>query len=134
DEPSRTESDMASIEKRQRNDRVRYYARYRDPSGRQVVKVFDRKIDAERHLITVENAKLTGSYVDPRRAAVAIKDWSRQWLAAQNHLRPSTRARYEGILKKQIIPRWGDVKLSAVSHAEVTAWINELSLAPATVR
>jgi integrase len=78
--------------------------------------------------------KITGSYVDPRRAALTIGQWSREWLAAQNHLKPSTRARYEGIVGKQILPRWGSVKLSDVSHAEIVAWINELTLAPATVR
>lgn len=125
---------MASIEKRPRNGRMRYYARYRDPSGRQVVKVFDRKVDADRHLIGVENGKLTGTYVDPRRAAVTIGDWSAQWLAAQHHLKPSTLARYEGILGKQVLPRWSRTRLSAITHAEVAAWINELTLAPATVR
>ena len=40
---------MASIEKRNRNGRSRWYVRYRDPAGRQRTKVFDRKIDAERY-------------------------------------------------------------------------------------
>ena len=43
---------MASIEKRNRNGRSRWYVRYRDPAGRQRTKVFDRKIDAERYLTT----------------------------------------------------------------------------------
>ena len=33
---------MASIEKRTRNDQLRWYARYRDPGGTQLVKVFGR--------------------------------------------------------------------------------------------
>jgi hypothetical protein len=44
---------MASIERRKRNRQVRWYARYRDPGGAQLVKVFDRKVDAERFLTTV---------------------------------------------------------------------------------
>ena len=84
---------VASIEKRTRNGRLRYYVRYRDPSERQIVKVFNRKIDADRYLISIENAKITGSYIDPRRAALTLGQWSREWLAAQNHLKPSTRAR-----------------------------------------
>ena len=63
---------MASIEKRTRNGRPRYYVRYRDPSERQIVKVFDRKVDADRYLISVENAKITGSYIDPHRAALTL--------------------------------------------------------------
>jgi integrase len=57
-----------------------------------------------------------------------------QWLATQGHLRPSTRARYDGIVKKQIKPRWGNVKLADVTHVDVVAWVNGLELAPATVK
>jgi hypothetical protein len=39
---------MASIEKRVRNGRAYYRARYRDPSGRQRNKSFRRKVDAEK--------------------------------------------------------------------------------------
>ena len=52
---------MASIEKRNRNGRSRWYVRYRDPAGRQRTKVFDRKIAAERYLTTTEAAKLSGN-------------------------------------------------------------------------
>ena len=41
---------MASIEKRVRNGTVSYRARYRDPTGRQRVKTFRRKVDAEKYL------------------------------------------------------------------------------------
>jgi integrase len=125
---------MSSIEKRTRNGRMRYYARYRDPSGRQVVKVFDRKVDAEKHLLTVEVAKLTGGYVDPRRSALPVGEWADQWLASQGHLKPTTKARYDGIVNKQIKPRWGNVKLGDVTHVDIVAWVNSLELAPATVR
>lgn len=42
----------------------RRYARFRDPSGAQVVKVFDRKVDAERHLAA---GTQVGPTVDRRR-------------------------------------------------------------------
>jgi hypothetical protein len=43
---------VASSEKR--NWRLRWYARYRDPAGAQLVKVFARNVDAGRFLTTVE--------------------------------------------------------------------------------
>jgi hypothetical protein len=47
---------MASIEKRPRRDgRTSWRAHYRTPSGEQRNKTFDRKVDAERLLATVEN-------------------------------------------------------------------------------
>ena len=56
------------------------------------------------------------------------------WLAAQTHLKPSTRARYEGIVTKHISPRWGTTALAKVGHADVAAWVAGLDLAPASVR
>ena len=70
---------MASVEKRIRDGRVRWYARYRDPNGRQLSRSFDRKADAERFLTGVESSKLTGSYVDPALARLTVGEWAAQW-------------------------------------------------------
>lgn len=117
---------MASIEKRVRNGRSRWYIRYRDPSGNQRTKTFDRRIDGERYLTTVESAKLAGSYTDPRRAAVTIGEFANKWQAAQAHLKPSTRERYAGLLRTHVAPRWSSVRLSDVGHADVQAWVSSL--------
>jgi hypothetical protein len=116
---------MASIEKRTRDGRTRWYARYRDPDGEQRTKTFDRRADAERYLTGVESSKLTGSYIDPARARVTVGDWSVRWLDGQAHLKPSTYERYAGI-----------VRLADVTHAEVQRWVTQLSKtsSPATVR
>ncbi len=63
--------------------------------------------------------------------------WAAQWVAAQVQLKPTTRARYELALRRQVLPTWESVPLSAVSYAEVAAWVQRLTasgLAPATVR
>jgi len=65
---------------------------------------------------------------------MTVSEWSERWLAAQGHLKPSTRARYEGILDKQVLPRWGRITLTAVRHVDVAGWVAELTLAPSTVR
>lgn len=125
---------MASIEKRLKGGQVRWYARYRSPDGKQKTKTFDRKVNAERYLAGVESSKLAGSYVDPARSRVTVGAWSRQWLEGQTHLKPSTRARYAGILTKHIEPRWGSTPLALVGHADVSTWVSQLNLAPASVR
>jgi integrase len=127
---------MASIEKRLRNGQVRWYARYRDPVGEQRTKTFDRKVDAERFLTSVESSKLSGSYVDPTRARMTIGEWSSHWLEAQAHLKPSTKERYEGILREHVLPRWAKMRLADVSHAEIQTWVTKLGKdrSPATVR
>ena len=125
---------MASVERREDGGRLRYVARYRDPSGKQRNKTFTRKIDAERYLTSIENAKLTGQYVDPARSKIGVGAWADLWIDAQADLSPTTRNRYQGIIDAHIRPRWGNVQLASVTHAEVQRWLTRLTLAPASVR
>ncbi len=76
---------MASIEKRTRDGRVRWYTRHRDPEDVQQNKTFDRKVDAERFLTTVESVKLTGSYVDLAASRITLGMWAQRWLDGQTH-------------------------------------------------
>lgn len=39
--------------------------------------------------------------------------------AGQAHLKPTTRERYEGIVRKHIRPRWSSTKLADVAHADI---------------
>jgi Site-specific recombinase XerD len=127
---------MSSIEKRAyRDGKPAWRAHYRAPDGRQRNKTFRRKVDAERFLATVEGSKLTGAYIDPTLARMTVDAWAVQWFAGQGHLKPSTRHRYEGIMRTHVVPRWGGVRLADVSHAAIQTWITELSAqrAPSSV-
>lgn len=48
-------------------------------------------------------------------------------LAAQAHLAPTTFARYEIAVNVHVLPRWGNVHLSAISHADVQGWVSDLA-------
>jgi integrase len=127
---------MAHIERRVRNGKVSYRARYRDPAGRERSKTFSRKVDAERWLTEVEHTKVRGGWTDPALGKVRFSDWLTAWWATTTNLRPTTRARDETLLRLHAVPRFGDVPLAAISQLEVRAWVAELSargLAPATV-
>jgi integrase len=126
---------MASIEKRARDGQTTWRAHYRTPAGAQRNKTFSRKVDAERFLASVEGAKVTGTYVDPALSKVTVGDWARRWLDGQAHLKPTTRSRYDGILRKHVYPKWDRVKLANVSHGDIQAWVTELTKghSPATV-
>jgi hypothetical protein len=63
---------MASVEKRTRNGRLRWVARYRDPAGNSRANTFDRKVDAEKFLTGTESSKLAGTYVDARAGALTV--------------------------------------------------------------
>jgi integrase len=60
--------------------------------------------------------------------------WADLWIDAQADLSPTTRNRYEGIIRVHIRPRWGPMRLSEVSHADVQRWVTSLEIAPASAR
>jgi len=112
-------------------------ARYRDASHREHARHFSRKVDAERWLAAMEVSISRGEWLDPAHGKVRVGDWAAQWLADQVQLKPSTFARYELILRKQVLPTWERMPLSKVTFADVGVWVQELSashLSAASVR
>ena len=90
--------------------RTRWLARYRDPAGQQRSKSFDRKIDAERFLISVENAKLTGGYIDPTAARLT---WASGPSAGSTVRRTSNLSPGSGTPEScgsTSTPRWGSTE------------------------
>jgi Phage integrase, N-terminal SAM-like domain len=128
---------MAHIEKRVRNGRVTYRARYRDPAGREHGKVFARKLDAQRFLTEMENAKLRGRWTSPSLGRVLFRDWLTEWRRTTASLRPNTEARDEWLLRLHVLPRFGPMPLAKIGQHDVRAWVAELGtrgLAPSTVQ
>jgi hypothetical protein len=124
---------MTEIEKRIRNGKDRWVARYSDPSGVRRAKTFDRKTDAKNFLAQTKTAIITGNYVDPARGRITLGPWADKWLRTQGRLKRSTYARYEGIVTKHIKPRWGTTPLVRITHEDVAEWVSSIRLAPASV-
>lgn len=114
----------------------RWLVRWRDPEGAQRKKSFERKPDAENYATRVENDMLSGFYISPDAGKVTMKEWGEQWLQAQAHMKPSTWARYESVIRNHIIPKWGSCHLSSVRHAEIQTWVSTSakSMAATSVR
>jgi integrase len=128
---------VASIEKRSRNGQLRWYARYRDPAGTRLVKVFDRKFEAERFLTTVEASKITGSYIDAKRASITFRAFAEEhWVAHSHNLATdTTRPRKRSTLDRHILPALGSYPVGAIKPSivatAVATWTQ--TLAPGTV-
>lgn len=111
-------------------------ARYRDLAGKEHARHFKRKADAQRWIDSVTTAVVTGTYVDPGRAAITVAAMADGW-ASNPGWTASTRARNESILRRHVLPRWGSTRLSSVDHEEVQRWATDLArtgLAANTVR
>ena len=116
----------------------RWRARWREPgSPKESGRTFARKRDAEVFLARVQASVLEGTYLDPKRGQTPFRDWVDQWWATTMHLRPSSRARSEGIVRNQLVPRFGDWPLASIRPTDVRAFVSELAaggLAPGSVR
>jgi integrase len=97
-------------------------ARWRDPSGRERNKTFTRMLDANRFLLSIEDAKLRGAYVDPAAGKVAFGKWAERWYASTAHLKPSTRHDYRALLDNQILPTFRGSALAAIDTLAVKEW------------
>lgn len=75
--------------------------------------------------------------MDPARGKILLGDWAGTWLETKVDLRPSSRARLEGVLRAHIVPEFGDRPLSGIGNAEIGAWVARLGsagLSASTVR
>ena len=128
---------MSSVEKRTRGGQLRWRAHYRDPAGQQRNRSFPRKIDAERYLVKIEAAKITGSYVDPKQAARTFRDIAKEhWTAHSHNLAADTRRpRKRSVLDNHILPVLGDYPVGGIKPSTMAAAVATWSktLAPGTV-
>jgi integrase len=118
---------MAHVERRVRNGRVTYRARYRDPAGREHGKVFARKADAQRFLNETETAKARGAWTDPALGRVLFREWFAEWRRTTARLRPNTEARDERLFRLHLLPHFGPMPLARIGQRDVRAWVAGLT-------
>jgi integrase len=90
--------------------------------GRERSKSFARKLDAERFLVAIEDAKLRGAYVDPAAGKVPFSEWAERWYNTTAALRHTTRRDYRKLLDQQVLPVFGDWTLAAIDTLAVKEW------------
>jgi integrase len=122
---------MASIQKRSNGQ---WRARYRDPSGRERARHFDRKVDAQRWLDEQAAAMVTGQWVNPKAGKVTFGDYARAWQAAQMHRR-NTALAVDSALRIHALPVFGDRPISSIRRSEIQTFVKALGerLAPSSV-
>lgn len=109
-------------------------ARWRTPDGRSRSKTFARKIDAQRHLASIEHAKLTGGYVDPAAGKVTFRRYAEAWRQIQPH-RHGTGVAVGHQLRLHVYPVIGERPIGALRPSEIQALVSKMSeqLAPSTL-
>ncbi|MGH3785857.1 MAG: tyrosine-type recombinase/integrase [Pseudonocardiaceae bacterium] len=120
---------MASIAKRGN----RWFARYRDDTGREHGKRFDRKVDAQRWIDEATTSLITGQYVDPRAGRTTVRECAEAWRLAAPHA-PTMRDKVRRTLELHVYPRFGDLPVSAVRPSAIQGWVSGLPLAPGSAK
>ena len=130
---------MASIKKRSRTAHrkdartgqvreveVEYWrARYRDDGGKEHVRHFDRRVDAQKWLDAVTASLVAGTHVAPKTARMTVGEWCDTWLEGYATRRPST-VRQARVHIARIKAELGGMRLSAVRPSHVKAWTARL--------
>ena len=111
---------MASIKRRPDGS---WRARYRDNLGVERAGHFKTRAAAQSWLDSKTAQLVTGTHVEERRGKVTLGTWADEWMLGRVHLKPKTIAGYESLLKTRIRPTWDSVRLAAITHADVVAWV-----------
>jgi integrase len=112
---------VSHIEKRGKD---RWRARYRGPDGRERSRTFDRRVDGERWLATVETAKLRGEWVDPVLGRMTFAAWVDQWeRSSTSELRPRTKVLNVGVARNYLVPRFGALPLARITTDAIKAML-----------
>jgi hypothetical protein len=82
--------------------------------------------DADAFGVTSETDRLRGIVTDPRRARVTMKDHAEAWMDRRTDIRPTTRAKYQYLLDRHIVPALGAHTVGGVAPSVVRGWYARL--------
>jgi integrase len=106
----------------------KFQARWEDEFGvsHSAPSTFNDRTDAVNYLTDTEAAMRRGAYVDPAAGRTRLREYARSWLEGRSDLRPTTRSKYERLLRHQIEPHLGRLELNKVSPSVVRLWFQRL--------
>jgi integrase len=100
----------------------RHQARYLDSTGKEHVATFPTAKAADAWLAAQRTDRARGDYVDERKGRVSLASYSRTWLDQRSDLRPSTRGKYEQLLRLHICPELGALDVNRLAPSTVRGW------------
>lgn len=122
-----------------RKEDGKYRARYPDPlrgGTAQIERRFALKGEAEDWLDDMRHSAKQGTYIDPAQSQRTLGDVVAEWRGTWTDLEPKTKAGYESILNKHILPRFKAAPLANITPDAIQRMVNELAQdhAPNTTR
>jgi integrase len=112
----------------------RWRARYRDDTGREHARHFERKVDAQAWLDEQTSRIVRGEWADPRAGRELLSVYATRWQAIQVSS-PGTARIVDNALRRHILPWLGSQRLANIRRSDVQAfvkWLETRELRPAT--
>lgn len=104
----------------------RWQARYRDPGTghlRSAPHTFTTKTGASRWLSVLEADTLRGVWVDPSQGDMLFAELAQRWFTTKIHLRETTKLQYHYLLKKHLLPFFGERPIGSITMLDVQTWL-----------
>jgi integrase len=90
---------------------------------RELSKSFSSQDEAIRWKREQERSFERGEWIDPRLSAITFEEWSECWVKAKTDIVPQTMRGYLSRLKCQLLPEFGDQKLTSITNNDISQWI-----------
>ena len=105
----------------------RWEVRWRTPDGKHRTKTFDLRDDADRFAARVETRLADGDYIDREASSTPYATVVEEWLSTVVHLKPRTVAGYRAIAADRLVPRFGELPVSALSKSAIRSYLAEMA-------
>ncbi len=100
----------------------KWRARYFRDGTWKTKNTFKTKADAVAWLAATQTDLNRGTWIDPTAGQETLSEYANRWLAGRTDLRPTTRTKYENLLRLHVLPDLGKRRLSRLTPSEVRVW------------
>jgi integrase len=112
-----------------KSGRIRFQARYIDPTGRERAKNFTTRTEARAFVVEMESSKRRGEWMAPELGRRTFEEWAERVEASRINLRDNPRLRDAWVLKDLVLPTFGEMAIGAIHQDLVQEWVKGLSQA-----
>lgn len=107
---------------------ARWQVSWYDNAGKLTTETITEKVLAEVRQSEIERTLQDGISVDPAVAEMTVTEAADEWLDDLPDLRTSAWLKFRGLLDRHVLPRWGDLTLNEMVHADedIKAWVADL--------
>src|SRR6478609_7176884 len=100
--------------------------RYRREDGTiGAINGFAGKTAAAQHAASLESDQHQGTFIDPAAGKTTLRVWSQDWLGGID-VAVRTEDFYRSLLRRHILPRWGEQALADISGIKAAVWAKQL--------